>query len=314
MQTRERTFTTLVSAVVLFLGLAQVFAADSQATLKQYAADLQRNPSDYELREKIIKLAREMNPPPAVPEEARRHAVMADTLVKEAKKPEEFRDGAGEFKHALLIAPWCIDLYPPYAVALKSAGEYDEAIRVLRFYIAVNPGGSKARDAQDEIYILEAKQKKARKEKEEKSPAAKPTDARPQSVASTFKTTAKKMTDLLGGKSGTTPKAIMPEQLVGRWSQPGNNMTRWEIEHRNGLVLLYMVSTVNRSDLDIRLGEKTLRFNLKLDENRQLTGPPPPGPFGRVSGTVSKDGQQIQLFYPSYDSRMSDADIKLIRE
>ena len=36
--------------------------------LKQYVAELQRSPVDDALREKIIKMARELKPPPAIPD------------------------------------------------------------------------------------------------------------------------------------------------------------------------------------------------------------------------------------------------------
>lgn len=45
--------------------------------LEQYVAKLQGSPIDDALREKIIKTANELKPPPAIPEEARRHFMKA---------------------------------------------------------------------------------------------------------------------------------------------------------------------------------------------------------------------------------------------
>lgn len=47
-------------------------ASPSFEQLKQYVAELQKNPGDQELRENIITLALELKPPPAIPEEAER--------------------------------------------------------------------------------------------------------------------------------------------------------------------------------------------------------------------------------------------------
>ncbi|MBN2019236.1 MAG: hypothetical protein JW749_03315 [Sedimentisphaerales bacterium] len=135
-----------------------------QETLKQYIAELQKDPNDNALREKIIKLALEMKPAPAIPEEARRHYVMALTLFEDANNIKDFNDSIEEFNKALLAAPWWPEANLKLAVALKAAQRYDEAIGALNLYISTNPGEKEARSAQDEIYILEAKQKKAAKE------------------------------------------------------------------------------------------------------------------------------------------------------
>ena len=76
---------SLSVAALLFAVAGTVFAQTPapQPTLTQAVAELQRNPADATLRERIIKLAAEMNPAPAVPEEARRHHVK--TLLADAK-------------------------------------------------------------------------------------------------------------------------------------------------------------------------------------------------------------------------------------
>ncbi len=53
---------------IVFLPLfSQVQAATPQQTLNQYISDLQKNPDDYALREKIIKHVQTMKPAPAIP-------------------------------------------------------------------------------------------------------------------------------------------------------------------------------------------------------------------------------------------------------
>ena len=154
--------TILCGLLVLPLLLAVVIPADAQKTnpqaiLKRYVSELQNNPNDSALLEKIIKHVRIMKPAPRVPEEARRHYVMAVTLVKSAR-------GGGssaaveEFKAALRIGPWWPEGYRNLGLASESAEQYEEAIAALKLYLLTRPKESDARNAQDEIYVVEAKQ------------------------------------------------------------------------------------------------------------------------------------------------------------
>jgi len=164
-----------------------VFGATQQDTLKQYIADLQKNPNNYALREKIINLVRVMKPAPAIPEEARRHYIMGSTMFKDAKKIEDFSQAAEEFKSALLIAPWWPEANRDLGMTLEAAQKYDEAINALKLYILTNPGTEKTRAAQDEIYNIEAKQKIAAKAKAEAEAATKAAEeAKLQSVEGTW--------------------------------------------------------------------------------------------------------------------------------
>lgn len=136
-----------------------------QQALQQFQA----NPNDA-AREQIIKLAQAMNPPPAVPEEARGHYVMATTIAGKAKEDTEkarddsdlkqaaaeFGQAIGEYRAALLAAPWWADVYKKLAMAQETAGQYDDAIASLNLYLLFQTAD--ARDAQDEIYKLKASQ------------------------------------------------------------------------------------------------------------------------------------------------------------
>ena len=108
----------------------QQAAQQLQEALQQFRA----NPSDY-AREQIIKLAQSMKPAPAIPEEARGHYVMATTFAEKAKSDTErardssdlklasagFERAVGEYKAALLAAPWWADAYKKLAIAQKAA-------------------------------------------------------------------------------------------------------------------------------------------------------------------------------------------------
>jgi tetratricopeptide (TPR) repeat protein len=146
------------------VSIAPAQSANPQETLNQYVSDLQKNPSDYALREKIIKHVQTMRPAPAIPEEARRNYVMGLTLFRDTKNIQDYNDSIEKFKTAVLIAPWWVDAYRDMGMALKAAERYSEAINALRLYIAANPDSDNARKAQDEIYIIEAKKEKTAKE------------------------------------------------------------------------------------------------------------------------------------------------------
>ena len=152
-------FLMIMSAAFSCPGYAQSTGDEFQKTVAAY----QQAP-DPSGAEKVIKLAQTMTPAPAVPEEARRHYVIAMTLLKDAKKVEDFGEAVGELKSALLIAPWWPEANLRLGMALESAEKYDEAQGALKFYLLTGPAGEAARAAQDEIYIIEAKQKKAEKE------------------------------------------------------------------------------------------------------------------------------------------------------
>ena len=165
----------IVSAiVVLLLGLSVSIsqAQSPQQTLNQYVSDLQKNPNDYALREKIIKHVQTMKQKPAIPEEARRHFVEGNTLLKAAKDQRGYGLARDAYRQCLLVAPWWADAYNNYAVALELSGQFDDAANALKLYIATNPGESEARKAQDKIYEIGAKKKIAAQEKEPSHPKA----------------------------------------------------------------------------------------------------------------------------------------------
>jgi len=162
--------TVCICVLVIAAGFLASFSAHAQRTnpqeiLNQYIADLQKNPNDNALREKIIRHVQTMKPSPAIPEEARRQYIMGKTLFEDAKSVQDFNDAIEKFRKALLIAPWWPEANRDLGMALQAARQYDEAIKALKLYIATNPGEELSRRAQNEIYKIEARQEKAAKEK-----------------------------------------------------------------------------------------------------------------------------------------------------
>jgi ankyrin repeat protein len=112
-------------------------------------------------RRLIIKLASELKPAPAIPEEARKYFVEGTAIVKAAKNPAQQAIAAQSFTEALKIAPWWGDAYYNLGVAQELAEKYDEAEQAFNFYLLSNPSETEKREVQDRIYGLSAKRKLA---------------------------------------------------------------------------------------------------------------------------------------------------------
>jgi len=157
----------IVSAiVVLLLGLSvSISQAQSlQQTLNQYVADLQKNPGDYALREKIIRHVQTMKPAPAIPREAERFMNRGAAAAKSAKDANDFKDAVAEFEKATLAAPWMANAYYNLGVAQDKAGMYSNAIRSLKLYLVAAPNAPDTKSVEKLIDEIEYRQEKAAKE------------------------------------------------------------------------------------------------------------------------------------------------------
>lgn len=140
-----------------FTLVAGAYAQSPREQLNQMVEQLQKAPGDNALRERIVKLAVQIKPAPAIPEEARRALVRGNTAMSEAKTPEEYARAAQLYAEASSIAPWWGDPYFNLAKARELRHEYDAAILALRFFLLAGTAGNEARQAQDHIYALEEK-------------------------------------------------------------------------------------------------------------------------------------------------------------
>lgn len=137
-------------------------AALVQLTARLNDDNLRNNLTDAnQTRRLILKLASDLKPAPAIPEEARRHFVEGTATVKAAKNPAQQALAAQSFIEALKIAPWWGDAYYNLGVAQELAEKYDEAEQAFNFYLLSNPSETEKREVQDRIYALSAKRKLA---------------------------------------------------------------------------------------------------------------------------------------------------------
>jgi tetratricopeptide (TPR) repeat protein len=153
-----------------------------QEALEQYIADLKIMTDFYTgktqgklqkdreiiLREKIIKLAQEMDPPPVVPDEAERFMVRGATAVKVAEDVNGFKDAVAEFEKATLAAPWLANAYYNLGIVQDKAGLYESAIQSLKLYLLAAPNAADAKEIKRLIYEIDFRKDKAVKDKEAK--------------------------------------------------------------------------------------------------------------------------------------------------
>jgi hypothetical protein len=97
----------LIIVICTLLALAtSTYAQSPRDELMQMVDKLQKAPTDYSLREKIIKFALEVTPSPAIPEEANRAFVKGNVFQKEAKDASGYALAISAYREALRVAPW----------------------------------------------------------------------------------------------------------------------------------------------------------------------------------------------------------------
>lgn len=141
--------------------LLEHIRSNPRAAFVEMAAQIKGNPADDYNRRLIIKLASELKPAPAIPEEARKHFIEGTAIVKAAKNPAQQSLAAQSFTEALKIAPWWADAYYNLGAAQELAEKYNEAEQAFNFYLLSNPSEKEKREVQDRIYALSAKRKLA---------------------------------------------------------------------------------------------------------------------------------------------------------
>lgn len=146
---------------MLILMMSAAHAQSPQQTLSQYIVDLQKNPNDYSLREKIIKHVQTMRPAPTIPREAERFMNRGASAMKSAKDVNDFKDAVAEFEKATLSAPWLANAYYNLGLAQDKAGLSAAAVRSLKLYILAEPNASDIKSVEKLIDDIEYRQEKA---------------------------------------------------------------------------------------------------------------------------------------------------------
>ncbi|HQM73974.1 MAG TPA: tetratricopeptide repeat protein [Candidatus Saccharicenans sp.] len=86
-----------------------------------------------------------------LPEEARKHSLRAEVLIKE----KDLSGAVKEFDQALGLAPFCPVLYYNQAILLANLKQYNQAVERMKVFLLLAPEDQKAREAKDLIYQWE---------------------------------------------------------------------------------------------------------------------------------------------------------------
>lgn len=124
-------------------------AADYLYALKG-RADFVRQ-SDARFQETLAKY-REPGGRPDLSEEARKYKVQAELAVERKR----LADAGNAYVMAVRVAPWWAEGYYNLALIKGELKEYEDAGRMMRRFLALEPQSPHARAAQDQIYRWEA--------------------------------------------------------------------------------------------------------------------------------------------------------------
>jgi len=147
------------------LGQQSATAGKYREALTCYVKALQSAPDgsagDLQLREKIITLAQEIKPAPAIPEEAQRYMARGQAVVEDAKSNRDYIEAAKEFQKAANAAPWWADAYYNLGLTQEKTEQYPEAVKNLKLYIRAAPDAQDLQAVNTKIFKLEYKMEKA---------------------------------------------------------------------------------------------------------------------------------------------------------
>jgi tetratricopeptide (TPR) repeat protein len=200
----------LLLITMLVAASAAVFAAEkggSLETLRQYVADLKKNPENAALREKTIKYAQTFKQKPPVPEDYERHLSRGTTYLKLATDSDGYVKAMEELRAAVAVAPWLAEGYENLAQAQEKAGLFAEAIQSLNFTLLADPSTKNARDIKNHTYELEVYAEDAKQALKTSPNVALPPPAPPTPVK--IAPIAKKQT--------APEKKTNPKVFVGTW-------------------------------------------------------------------------------------------------
>jgi len=146
----------LLVALTLAVALsAPLLAQSPREQLQQMVEQLQKNPNDNALRERIVKLGAEIRPAPAIPEEAVRFEGRAQFAFRSAQSEGDLLAAAREYEKAVAAAPWIGGYYSDLCTIYEKANKFEDAKRNCAFYLIGLSDPQQATDAKRRIAGLE---------------------------------------------------------------------------------------------------------------------------------------------------------------
>jgi len=123
----------LALAIGLLTFITVASAQSPREQFQQMVEQLQKNPGDTALREKIIKLAQEIKPAPAVPDAAVEYEGRAQFAFNNAKSNADLLAAAREYEKAVANAPWVSGYYTDLCTIYEKANKFENAKRNCEF-------------------------------------------------------------------------------------------------------------------------------------------------------------------------------------
>ena len=155
--------------IIFIMAAGAVFAETPREQLKQMVEQLQKNPADNALREMIIKLAQEVKPAPAVPEDAVEFEGRAQFAFNNAKSNDDYLAAAREYEKAVAAAPWVTGYYSDLCTIYEKAGKFEDAKRNCEFSLVGLTDSAQITDIKRRIAGLKYGIEQKAKEDEAKS-------------------------------------------------------------------------------------------------------------------------------------------------
>jgi TPR repeat protein len=131
---------------------------DMRQALKKYLEAFQKSRPSIKTLKKVIAIAQQMTPPPAIAEDVRRHTVRAQVLLEKASDKFGFGGAAQEYEKAMLAAPWVADSHYNLALVQEQADQFQDAMDSFKLYLLLEPNAQNIDDVQTKIYRLEVEQ------------------------------------------------------------------------------------------------------------------------------------------------------------
>lgn len=141
-------------------GLTAEQAGEARLALDDYVAALQALPEpppadvDRRLRERIIKVALKLSPPPGIPDEAQQWITNGETSTKSAQNSGDIQTAVSEFQRALRIAPWLAGAYFNLGDLQEKLRDYSAAVRSFELYLLAAPAAQDAESIKERIADL----------------------------------------------------------------------------------------------------------------------------------------------------------------
>ena len=230
---------TILAFSVLFLARGTYAQEASPRTQFQAAVAADQKTHTRETALKVIELSKQLDPPPAVPEEAREPFVMGVTVLKKAGDSAGAAKAVELFTQSLNTAPWFAEAYYNRALARETAGQFTGAMDDLKLYLEFKLGESERREVQDKIYSLKADAALAiaKKAEEQNIAAAKAAEEKKAALAAQAEAERKRPT------------------VVGKWD---SGPVEFEVIRSGQRFIVTSVEV---------LGEKGYATNVSIDEH-----------------------------------------------